>query len=296
MRLADHPSVLKATLRATNLLGRRSSFLASFPAWWLWFIPWSVPVSERGLAKQARWLAPTQPFALKTSGGRVAGFYAGDGPVVLLVHGWGERAASLGGFIEPLCAAGFRVVGVDLPAHGDSAGQSTNIIRAGGAMAEVANEFGGASAVIGHSMGANTALWAMDHGLQVKAAVFLAPNVDLASAMETFASLFEIPPTAIAGLKERIERRFGKTVWRDIRGDNLARGLEVPGLVFHDPADPQVPFAGSQRLVEAWGSATLVPVPGLGHGAITRDAGVIERAVGFVTAEAEEPQGLPRLS
>ena len=281
-RIADHPRMLNATLSATKFFGRYSSRLGGAFASQLWFTPWRVPVSERGLAKQARWLESTQPFILRTTVGRIAGYTAGTGPVVILVHGWGETAAGLGGFITPLVDAGYRVIGLDLPGHGDSGGQRTDIPESATAIAEVASHFGGAAAVIAHSMGANSALWALRDGLAVERVVMIAPNVDMAYAMDTFEVLFGLPPKAIEGLRRSIERRFGKSIWRDIRGDYLAKRLKVPALVFHDPDDPQVPFTGSERLVDAWAGACLVESPGLGHGAITRAPSVISQAVDFV--------------
>lgn len=293
MKFANSRLVLYATLSATKFLGRYSSRLAGAIVYWLWFIPWRVPVSERGLQKQARWLEVTQPFILRTSVGRIAGFTAGDGPLVILIHGLGERAAGLGGFIVPLTDAGFKVVGLDLPGHGDSSRQTTNPIMASGAVREVAGHFGGAHAVIAHSLGASGALWAMKEGLVVNRAVLIAPTVDMAYAMETFKVGFGLPPKAIASLKRKIERHFGPRIWRDLRGDHLARHIETPGLVFHDPDDPHVPFEGSERLVRAWRGSNLIEVPGLGHGAITRDPSVIERAVTFVAEPALKPASTP---
>ena len=296
MKLADSRPILFATVAATRFLGRFSALLAGGPAYLLWFIPWRVPVSERGLRKQAGWLEPTEPFELRTTVGRVAGFTAGDGPLVILVHGWGERAAALGGFIAPLTDAGFRVVGVDLPGHGNSAGQMNNPIRSAAVVREVAEHLGGAHAVIAHSLGGHAALWAMNEGLAVQRAVLIAPNVDMDYATETFQSLFGLPAKAMTGLRRNIERRFGPNIWNDLDGGHLAEGNRTPGLVFHDREDAQVPFEGSERLVRTWTSAELVEAPGLGHGTITRDPSVIERAVAFVAepALASVPLGLPR--
>ena len=287
MRLADSPRALQATAAAAKVTGRYSTRLGGFFASQLWFTPWRVPVSDRGLKKQAGWLSTTQRFILNTSAGRIAGFSAGDGPLVILVHGWGETAAGLGGFIAPLTEAGYSVVGIDLRGHGDSGGQTTDVVESAAVIREVAEHFGGAHAVIAHSMGANSALWALKDGLDVNAAVLIAPNVDLAYAMETFEVLFGLPPKAIHGLKRSIERKFGTDIWQQIRGDHLARFVTAPGMVFHDPEDPQVPFMGSQRLVRAWDECELIEAPGLGHGAITRDPHVIVRAIGFV--ESRDP-------
>lgn len=289
MKLASSRLALIATMSATKLLGRFSSRLAGAVAYWLWFVPWRIPVSKRGLQKQARWLEATEPFTAPTSVGRVAGFTAGDGPLVMLVHGWGERAAELGGFIGPLTDAGFKVVGLDLPAHGRSDRQTTNPIESAAAIREVADHLGGAHALIAHSQGANAALWALKEGLEVDRAVLIAPNVDMAYAMETFKGWFGLPPKAIEGLKRKIDQRFGPRIWDDLRGDNLARSIDTPGLVFHDPDDPQVPFEGSKRLARAWRGSSLIEAPGLGHGAITRDPAVIERAVAFVAEPSLSP-------
>lgn len=286
MKLANSRPFLYATVAATRLFGRFSARLAGVPAYLLWFIPWRVPVSDRGLQKQARWLEPTQPFTLRTSEGRVAGFTAGEGPLVILIHGLGERAAALGGFIAPLTNAGFRVVGVDLPGHGDSTRQMTNPIVSAAAVREVADHFGGAHALIAHSLGGFAALLAMKEGLIAQRTVLIAPAVDMGYAMETFKALFGLPPKAIAGLRRRIERRYGPNIWRELRGDHLVKNLKTPGLVFHDPDDPQVPFVVSERLIGSWKGSRVVAVRGLGHGPITRDASVIERAVAFVSEPA----------
>jgi pimeloyl-ACP methyl ester carboxylesterase len=231
-------------------------------------------------------LEQTEPIAMRTSVGRIAGFTAGDGPLVILVHGLGERAAALGGFISPLTEAGFRVVGLDLPGHGESAGQMNNPIKSAAAVREIADHLGGAHAVIAHSLGGHAALWAMNEGLAVERAVLIAPNVDMSYATKTFQFLFGLSDKAMDGLKRKIERRYGPDIWHDLSGEHLARSIEAPGLVVHDPEDPQVPFEGSERLVRKWRAARLIEAPELGHGTITRDPSVIERAVTFVAEPA----------
>lgn len=284
MRFANSRPVLYATLLMARFLGRYSSRLAGPAIYLLWFIPWRIPVSDRGLKKQARWLEATEPFTLRTSVGRVGGFMAGEGSLVVLVHGWGERSASMGGFIAPLINAGFRVLGLDLPAHGKSQGQMTHgPLESAVALREVVDHFGGAHAVIAHSLGANAALLAMRKGLSLSRAVLIAPNVDINYAMETFQAMFGLPDKAMGGLKRKIERRFGPHIWHEVNGDHLASNIQARGLVMQDPDDPQVPIAGAQRLVRAWSGSELIETPDLGHGAIIRDPAVIESAVSFLS-------------
>jgi hypothetical protein len=61
--------------------------------------------------------------------GGLVGWTWGEGPPVLLMHGWEGRAAQLGAFVGPLVAAGLKVVGYDAPAHGESAGKTATLIE-----------------------------------------------------------------------------------------------------------------------------------------------------------------------
>src|SRR5688572_2988678 len=101
-----------------RIAGRFSRRLGGWLAARLWFTPWEVELSERALEREANWTADTQPLAIRFDGGVLHGFAAGDGPTILLVHGWGERASAMGAFIAPLTSAGYRVVAIDLPGHG----------------------------------------------------------------------------------------------------------------------------------------------------------------------------------
>ncbi|MES9847744.1 MAG: alpha/beta fold hydrolase, partial [Candidatus Thiodiazotropha sp.] len=53
----------------------------------------------------------------------------GEGPSVLLCHGWGGRGTQFFALIEALAAAGYRAVAFDAPAHGDSSGKRTNMLK-----------------------------------------------------------------------------------------------------------------------------------------------------------------------
>src|SRR5688572_12069614 len=153
--------VLKATWLAARLTAPISRRLAGFFAWRLWFTPWRLALSEKAKAREAAWLEGTTPLVVPFGRGTLRGFTAGEGPTVLLVHGWGDRASRLGAFIAPLTAAGYRVAAVDLPAHGDSSGLRTNAYEAAAGIRATADHLGGVDAVIAHSMGGAETLLAL---------------------------------------------------------------------------------------------------------------------------------------
>lgn len=49
----------------------------------------------------------------------------GDGPVIVLVHGWGGRAAQFGPLAQQLAALGYRCVAPDVTGHGDARSRKT---------------------------------------------------------------------------------------------------------------------------------------------------------------------------
>ncbi|MSQ07044.1 MAG: alpha/beta fold hydrolase [Dehalococcoidia bacterium] len=61
-----------------------------------------------------------QPKYLTIDGIKVNYVQEGQGPAVLLLHGLGTSLVTWAQNIQPLAAAGYRVVALDLPGHGDS--------------------------------------------------------------------------------------------------------------------------------------------------------------------------------
>src|SRR5262249_6361441 len=55
-------------------------------------------------------LARGERLDVVVGGARLAAWTFGEGPTVLLVHGWNGRGSQLGAFVEPLVSAGYRAV------------------------------------------------------------------------------------------------------------------------------------------------------------------------------------------
>ncbi|MGH2735472.1 MAG: alpha/beta fold hydrolase [Actinomycetota bacterium] len=289
-RAADSPGALRSTWLATRAAGSFSVWLGGWFAERLWFTPWRADASWRALARQDKWLEGTTPLAVPFGPIRLAGFEAGSGPTVLLVHGWGERAASLGAFIGPLVANGHRVVGVDLPAHGNSPGRRTDLPEQAAALRAAADHLGGIHGIVAHSMGGFATTMALHDGLHAEAVTLIAPAVSLNGALARFTPMYKIPPRATAGLHAAIERRFGRDAWELFAGDRMAPGLDVPALIVQDRDDPQVDHSEAVALSEAWRGSRLVTTEGLGHMRILRDPEVIAGATDFMSRAPLEAQ------
>lgn len=270
---------LQGSFRAADLLAPR---LAGRMACRLWF---RLPPPMQGAP-----LPPgAEPFTVTAQGAAVRGHSWGDGATtVYLVHGWGGLGSQLAAFVEPLVAAGHRVVLFDAPAHGASdPGPSgpgrTHGVEIGKALDAVFARFGPAEAVVAHSLGTIATYLALRFGwLGTERLVLIAPMVEAQSLFSQF--------QAALGFGDRTRRAFDREVDRFVglpvgEFDAIVQAghvRPVPTLVVADVDDRQTPYADAQRLVAALPEATLVTTGGLGHRRILRDPGVVSRVVEFV--------------
>ncbi len=242
-----------------------------------------VPDRDRADLQSAR------SWQLASEGGPLAAWTWGpeDGPTVVLLHGWEGRASQLGAFAPPLVAAGFRVVGLDAPGHGDSPGRSSSLVAIGRALLALGSHLGPLAGVVAHSAGTVATVHALARGLAVERLVCVAPGVDLDGYAREFSRLFGLSGAVSRSMRRRIERHIGVT-WEDLDPCRAAEHLRVPLLVFHDRNDREAPFAGGVALARSWPGARLIATEGLGHTRILREESVVAQAVEFLSATKAE--------
>ncbi|NUP05686.1 MAG: alpha/beta fold hydrolase [Polyangiaceae bacterium] len=223
---------------------------------------------------------------------RIPTWSFGEGPTIVLVHGWGGRGMQLRSFIEPLVRRGYRVVLFDAPGHGASRSRLSSLPEVAAATRAVVDAVGPVHAVIAHSMGGPATVLAMQAGAEIERLALIAPPTDMGQVTHRFARFLHIPERVRDGLQRSIERRFLRKL-TDLELVPIARRMTQPLLVVHDRDDRDVPFEEGASLARAWRGARLVETSGLGHTRILRDAGTIEEVVEFVD---EHAASFPRLA
>ena len=251
---------------------------------------WRVFTTPRRLPTKA-WEAPALADARRRTvvaeTGPVAVYEWGPpaAPAVLLVHGWEHRASFWRAWVRPLLAAGYRVVALDGPAHGASAGRRTTLIEFGGAVQAVVNTAGEVRAIVAHSFGAASVAGLpvrLVAGAPLPRLVLISAPVGPRVVAERFADFLHLPTDLVRRFATHIERSTGRPA------ESFAVAAAGPGtgaervLVLHDEGDEIIPFAESRQIVAAWPGAQLHATRGLGHNRILRDAGVIQSAVAFI--------------
>ncbi|WP_146909020.1 alpha/beta fold hydrolase [Arenimonas daejeonensis] len=95
----------------------------------------------------------------------------------------GRPRGAVPGLRERLAARGYQLIALDAPAHGRSPGAEADPVVFADALQEVAAELGPLHAVVGHSMGGASALYALSRGLDSGRSVAIAAPAGLAGVL-----------------------------------------------------------------------------------------------------------------
>jgi pimeloyl-ACP methyl ester carboxylesterase len=235
---------------------------------------------------------PAHRFYLSVGLERLALWDWGEGPTVLLVHGWNGHAGQMARFVAPLVAAGHHVVAFDMPAHGLSTGTRTNLIAMTDAVLAVAHRLGPIHGVIAHSLGATATTLAIARHLGGVRSALIAPAAEPRFFLRAFTAGLGLPPARTDGVIALAHQELGDLDALDLR--RRASSLAAPVLILHDPADREVPFAHGADIAAAWPGARLTPLTGLGHNRPLADPATIARAVDFIAARRADETAAPR--
>lgn len=277
---------MRVTLRlgaaGLRLLSGPSPDLAAGIAFRLWFR--TGPRLPRRPEAGALW-SGADPLLLHHRGDLLRGAAWGDGPRVLLVHGWGGDSSQLSELVRPLVEAGYRVMAYDLPAHGVNPGRRTNLFESADAISAIGREHGPLHAVVAHSFGTLASLVAVRQKLLTDRLVALAPTVLLDTMIAGFAELLGLSHPVRNRLAGRVLEFAGREFWTDLSQPH-------PALIIHDDTDALAPIANAEYLASVWRYARLSRTSGLGHYRLLRDPGVIARVVDFVATALPSPPEL----
>ncbi|MFH2008222.1 MAG: alpha/beta fold hydrolase [bacterium] len=220
------------------------------------------------------------PVGVQLGGTRLSALQWGEGPVVILAHGWNGRGTQLGAFVRPLVDRGYRVVAFDAPGHGETPGHRCTMASIADSITAVGRAVWPVHAVIGHSAGALAAMLAQVSGLDAKRLVLLAPPAGPITWVQELAEELHLGEDVKQRVIDRIEDHMAR--WPSIRGPEVARSMEAPMLVIHDEDDTEVDWERARAIADAAPLAELVTTHGLGHRRILRDADVVRRVVDFI--------------
>ncbi|MBK5279688.1 MAG: alpha/beta fold hydrolase [Bacteroidia bacterium] len=276
----DHtPLALKVIRWGFPKVERIAPSLAHNYAFNLFFTPFRFTVPQR----EKEFLVTGEKFTVSVKGKKVQAYSWGNGPVVLLVHGWAGRAGQFRKFIPKLVANNYRAVAFDGPAHGNSEGRKTNVPEFEEVFHKIMEQVGTPVAVIGHSFGGVASIYSIRNGLPISKLINIASPTIGEDIIKGFVKTINASPATGVAFKAHVQKTF-HTSFEDISAINLIKFLphELKLLLVHDEDDKEVPINHPILLQKVYPSAQLLKTSGLGHSRILKDDAVIQKCLEFI--------------
>lgn len=246
-------------------------------------------------ARLAEELVDAERVDVATPHGMVAAWRVGEGPAVLLVHGWRDSARLWAPLMAALKAKGRAFVAFDLPAHGFSEGERCMVAEVADTVGAVAQQLGPIDAAVAHSFSANGTAMAVAEGMLVQRLVLIAPP-----------GTYRVPSEAARGGSNPAYQR-----WRRIADDlgfeasvgvrahdiyvaslgpsreawTFAHGLatlDSDVLLMASADDERFNIATARTLAEQLPRGTFVELTGLDHRGSARDSTAVAAILDFL--------------
>ncbi len=213
--------------------------------------------------------------------------------LVFIVHGWGSNLGRLSKIAFRLEKEGYRVVGMNFPAHGNSKLTKTNMVFSKNAFVNLVKrtfkENGSMNqqqefSIVSHSFGSSVSALAMkEMGLKVKRLIFLTSANKTSELFLDYKKMINLSDNAFDILlkmsKEKVNLDFMKLNIQDVLADVKYEKL----LVIHDRFDKMLPYHFATEIVENTRNSELMTLENKGHSGMLFEEVVINRVVSFIS-------------
>ena len=282
------PVALRLLRTAVGLGGRVMPALTARALSSLFFRPRRRPFRETALPRPDAEGQADNSYLRRWDGGAKA---------VLLIHGWEGHYTQFETLITCLLNAGYTVISVDPPAHGDAPGSRSHPGHFAQALQDAVKAEGTPFAVVGHSMGAGAALLASRSGLSPSKLVLISSPASFRHVVDGFLDLVGSQGRSRQRFYSLVEGEVGYSL-NAIDAEYLAPALDdVSVLIVHDRRDRWVPFDNALRLRAALRHAELHETSGAGHSRILADGEAVAKILDFLhKAPTRWPRKRIRLS
>ena len=191
--------------------------------------------------------------------------WKGNGPTILLVHGWESNTARWQSLIQLLQKIDLNIVAIDAPAHGNSGSYFFNVNLYSHFLNTII-ERTKPTFVIAHSVGAMAvckSLSELKEYIPKKMVLIGAPS-KYDDILQRYIKMMGYNERGTSNFKERLSDIF-KTALKNINTARYAKALNTPMLVFHDQFDDVIPYNDALEIKAECLSSKLVTTQNMGH-------------------------------
>ena len=206
-------------------------------------------------------------------------------PKVLLMHGWNGKSMQFRDYVQPLVEAGFCVVAIDAPGHGNSKAKRSHILAFTDSILKAQESFGDFEAVIAHSLGAVATMYAIKKGLRLNILVSMSALTIGEDIYTQFQKKLNISDNTVNYIKQNILDNYQLRV-DDVVASSFNKEIEAKTkhiLIVHDKKDREVRFEHAEVLVKLFDKKVdQYFTEGFGHARILKNPNVIRAVTNYV--------------
>ena len=211
---------------------------------------------------------------------------APDRPVILLAHGWESRGTALRHFVPALLARGYAVAAFDAVAHGDSPGTRTHLPEYAGALEALAAQLDDVAAIIGHSFGGASTIYALCRRggtLRVPKLVLINSPCEMRWVFNDAKQQMGLPDAVFDEFIRQLQVLAGIPDVFALDDPALRAQLRAGAtLVVHDELDPVIDYAQGYKNYTQLPNSQLLTTRGGGHFNLIKRPEVLERVADFI--------------
>lgn len=208
--------------------------------------------------------------------------WRGNGPTVLLLHGWESNAARWKKKIKTLLEEGYSVVALDAPAHGKSGSDTFNVILYAEFVNIVAIKYQ-PKIIIGHSVGAMASVFFI-----YKYQMTIVDKLVLLGSPSNFEDVFK-RYVIMMGYNKAIEKQLDTIIYNRF-GEypsyfsvaRFVKTISQKGLLIHDTEDKIIPYTDAELINKNYTNAELITTSGFGHP--LKDKSITDHIMKFINS------------
>jgi pimeloyl-ACP methyl ester carboxylesterase len=242
--------------------------------------PFRMPVSQNAVEIES------SAIQTKTiiDGNAIQTYKWGNGPYVLLVHGWSSCAMQFHTMIKHLLESGHSVLAFDAYGHGKSPGNKSTVLYIRDAVANLCKN-NIVIGIVGHSLGSAGSILAIKENSFHIPTVIIAPNVTKEAIIKIFIDKIKAKQNLSTAFDNYCIKHYGAP-FKEFTLERFSDDLhEFPLLIIHDEKDRESLLSESQYLSEKLKFSRLAVTKGLGHNRILHDSDTIKLMSEFIDEE-----------
>ncbi len=230
------------------------------------FLLFCTPRKGRVLPTQKSYLENAKDTIIETNGIAIQTYrWQGNGPTILLMHGWESNTFRWRNLVPKLVEKGFNIVAMDAPAHGYSGNSTFNAPMYADCAQKIIETYE-PKFVIGHSLGGMTMIFNQYKykNSTIEKIVALGAPSELADFMRQYQRTLRLSKRLMNDLEKYFIAHF-QMRFVDFSTATFAKSLEVQGLLIHDEFDAIAPIWSSESVHANWKGSQFIRTKGLGH-------------------------------